>query len=184
MQVYIDFFRTTFNATILTNPFNVRLTLVTHTLAHQFYTNKFYIMKKKKELYHYLKIIFIFIFLVAGFNFTQAQSSSWTVPKAAISVQNPLAKDAASIAIGKTLYKTYCSPCHGDKGKGDGPASASLNPKPADHTSEMVQAESDGTLYYKISEGHAHTAMPPFKAVLSADQRWALVNYIRTLSKK
>ena len=129
-------------------------------------------------------MILISIFLLAGFNFTLAQSISWTVPKAAVSVHDPLPKDAASINNGRTLYKTYCSPCHGDKGKGDGPASASLNPKPADHTSEMVQAESDGTLFYKISEGHAHTAMPPFKAVLSADQRWALVNYIRTLSKK
>ncbi|HEU5366564.1 MAG TPA: c-type cytochrome [Hanamia sp.] len=141
-------------------------------------------MKKKKKLFCFFKMILISIFLLAGFNFTFAQSVSWTVPKAAVSVQDPLPKDAASINNGHTLYKTYCSPCHGDKGKGDGPASASLNPKPADHTSEMVQAESDGTLFYKISEGHVHTAMPPFKAVLSADQRWALVNYIRTLSKK
>jgi mono/diheme cytochrome c family protein len=141
-------------------------------------------MEKKKELCHYLMMSLISIFLFSGFNFTQAQPTSWTVPKAAISVQNPLAKDAASIKNGSTLYKAYCSPCHGDKGKGDGAASASLNPKPADHTSGMVQAESDGTLYYKISEGHAHTAMPPFKAVLSADQRWALINFMRTLSKK
>jgi mono/diheme cytochrome c family protein len=141
-------------------------------------------MKRKRELYHFLKMILSSILLLAGFNFTQAQSNSWTVPKAAVNVQNPLAKDAASIKNGSTLYKAYCSPCHGDKGKGDGAASASLNPKPADHTSAMVQAESDGTLYYKISEGHAHTAMPPFKAVLSSDQRWALINFMRTLSTK
>ncbi len=141
-------------------------------------------MKKKRILTGFLKIFSASILLLMSYNFTQAQSVSWTVPKAAISVQNPLPKDAATIKNGNTLYKAYCSPCHGDKGKGDGPASASLNPKPADHTSEMVQAESDGTLFYKISEGHEHTAMPPFKAVLSADQRWAVVNYIRTLSKK
>jgi mono/diheme cytochrome c family protein len=141
-------------------------------------------MKMKKETFHFLKMILISILLLTDYNFTQAQSISWSVPKAAISVQNPLAKDATSINIGKTLYKTYCSPCHGDKGKGDGPASVSLNPKPADHTSEMIQAESDGTLYYKLSEGHAHTAMPPFKAVLSADQRWALINFMRTLPNK
>jgi mono/diheme cytochrome c family protein len=141
-------------------------------------------MKKKRELYHFFKMILSSILLLASFNFTQAQSNSWTVPKAAVNVQNPLAKDVASIKNGSTLYKAYCSPCHGDKGKGDGAASASLNPKPADHTSAMVQAESDGTLYYKISEGHAHTAMPPFRAVLSSDQRWALINFMRTLSTK
>lgn len=82
------------------------------------------------------------------------------------------------------MYVSYCAPCHGNKGKGDGPASASLNPKPADHTSAAIQSESDGTLYYKISEGHGHTAMPPFKSVLTVDQRWAVINYIRTLAKK
>ncbi len=141
-------------------------------------------MKKKKESYQFLKMLTISITLLMGYNSTQAQSKQWIVPKNANNVKNPLASDAASIKIGKTLYKTYCSPCHGDKGKGDGPASASLNPKPADHTSEKVQAESDGALYYQLSEGRAHTAMPPFKAVLSVDQRWALINYIRTLSKK
>ncbi len=141
-------------------------------------------MKQKRVACDFFKIIIAGIFVFAVFDSAQAQSTSWTVPKAAISVQNPLAKDAASIKNGSTLYKAYCSPCHGDKGKGDGPASASLNPKPADHTSEMVQAEADGTLYYKISEGHAHTAMPPFKAVLSADQRWALINFMRTLPNK
>lgn len=141
-------------------------------------------MKKKKELYHFLKMIIIPILLLTVCNSTQAQSKQWIVPKDAANLKNPLANNVASVNIGKTLYKTYCSPCHGDKGKGDGPAAASLNPKPADHTSEMVQAESDGTLFYKISEGHAHTAMPPFKVVLSADQRWALINFMRTLPNK
>jgi mono/diheme cytochrome c family protein len=67
-----------------------------------------------------------------------------------LDLKNPQVSDASSIKNGSTLYRSYCTPCHGDKGKGDGPAAASLNPKPADHTSAMVQAESDGALYYKI----------------------------------
>jgi mono/diheme cytochrome c family protein len=141
-------------------------------------------MKIKFSVTHFLKITSISIFLLFACNISQAQSKSWTVPNDAVKIKNPEASDAASIKNGQTLYQTYCAPCHGNKGKGDGPASASLNPKPADHTSAMVQAESDGTIYYKISEGHAHTAMPPFKAVLHPDQRWAIVNYMRTLAKK
>lgn len=141
-------------------------------------------MKKESSLTEFLRMVAIAIFLLIGSSLSQAQSYSWTVPKSAVTLKNPEASDAASIKNGKTLYQTYCSPCHGDNGKGDGPAAASLNPKPADHTSEVVQAESDGTIYYKISEGHAHTAMPPFKAVLHPEQRWAIVNYMRTLAKK
>jgi mono/diheme cytochrome c family protein len=127
------------------------------------------------------KIFAMLILLLLNSQFTQAQSTPWPVPKTGQDLKNPDAHDASSIKNGKTLYISYCTPCHGNKGKGDGPASASLNPKPADHTSAAVQAESDGALFYKISEGHGHTAMPPFKAVLSIDQRWAVVNYIRAL---
>jgi len=141
-------------------------------------------MNKSNSNPAFVKILAIAFILLLSNNFSQAQSSPWTVPKAAVNVKNPVASDESSLKTGATLYKTYCTPCHGDKGKGNGPASTSLNPKPADHTSATVQAQSDGTMYYKISEGHAHTAMPPFKAVLTPDQRWAIINYIRTLAKK
>jgi mono/diheme cytochrome c family protein len=140
-------------------------------------------MKKKSGPTEFLRIITIAIFLLISSNISHAQSSAWHVPSSAVNIKNPVASIEASIKNGKTLYKSYCTPCHGDKGKGDGPASASLNPKPADHTSQAFQAETDGSIYYKISEGEAHTAMPPFKATLKADQRWAIVNYIRTLGK-
>ncbi len=139
-------------------------------------------MKKKSSSIEFLRIVAIATFLLITSNISMAQSKLWSVPKDAAELKNPEASDAASIKNGRTLYQAYCSPCHGDKGKGDGPASASLNPKPADHTSEAVQAESDGTIYYQISEGHAHTAMPPFKAVLHPEQRWAIVNYIRSIN--
>ena len=135
----------------------------------------------QKGLVNPFKITALVIALLCSNYFTQAQSNPWPVPKGGENLKNPEPRDAASIKNGKTIYVAYCAPCHGNKGKGDGPASASLNPKPADHTSAAVQAESDGTLYYKISEGHGHTAMPPFKSVLSVDQRWAVINYIRTL---
>ena len=141
-------------------------------------------MKKENGSAKFLKTIAAFLFVVFSFNTSQAQTGRWSVPNAAASLKNPVQSDAASIKNGKTLYHAYCSSCHGDKGKGDGPAAASLNPKPADHTSNAVQAESDGAIYYKISEGHSKTAMPPFKSVLSADQRWAIVNFMRTLGTK
>jgi len=67
------------------------------------------------------------------------------------------------------------------KEKGDGVASAGLSKPPADHTSPPVQQQTDGAIFWKISEGN--TPMPGYKKGLSETQIWQLVDYIRTLSK-
>ncbi|PWT99338.1 MAG: cytochrome c class I [Bacteroidetes bacterium] len=110
-----------------------------------------------------------------------AQSKPWAVPKEYTSLSNPTGNNPQAVKDGKTLYTTYCTPCHGDKGKGDGAAAASLTPKPADHSSPAMLNETDGNLYYKISEGRM--PMPTYKNVLTDAQRWELVVYIRTLCK-
>jgi mono/diheme cytochrome c family protein len=79
------------------------------------------------------------------------------------------------------VYQHICAVCHGTGGKGDGVAAGGLNVVPADHTSAFVQLQTDGSLFYEISNGHP--PMPAYKSVLSARQRWQLINYIRTLDK-
>ena len=111
-----------------------------------------------------------------------AQSKPWPVPSASINKANPSKGDAQALLTGKALYITYCTPCHGKSGKGDGAAAAALAVKPANHTSAAIQGESDGSLFYKVSEGRP--PMPQYKATLSETQRWALISYIKTLGKK
>jgi mono/diheme cytochrome c family protein len=106
----------------------------------------------------------------------------WPVPAAATAIKSPLTINASVIADAKKTYTTFCTPCHGNSGKGDGMAAASLNPKPADHTSALVQSESDGSLFWKMSEGR--NPMPSYKQILNDNQRWELVAYIRTLKKR
>lgn len=130
------------------------------------------------------KTIVITVVLITGNKITFAQSNSWPVPQAAVQLKNPIPANASTLKNGKALYHAYCAACHGNNGKGDGPAATSLHPRPADYTSAAAQAESDGTLFYKISEGHPGTAMPPFKSALHPEQRWAIIDYIRTLAKK
>jgi len=120
-------------------------------------------------------------FLLASAMHADAQSKPWPVPANVKDIRNPLAGNLNSAKEGKALYTSLCAPCHGDKGKGDGPAAAALNPKPADHSSPTMMNETDGSIFYKISEGR--NPMPQFKATLTDDQRWALVCYIRTLCK-
>jgi mono/diheme cytochrome c family protein len=105
----------------------------------------------------------------------------WVAPESANAVKNPFANNADAVKKGKKLYTQLCSICHGDKGKGDGMAGAALKPSPANFTSEKIQAESDGALFWKMTEGRA--PMAAYKDILKEDERWQLVTYIRTLKK-
>ncbi len=111
-----------------------------------------------------------------------AQSKAWVAPNDAASIKNPLAGNTGILNDAKKLYISTCAPCHGRKGRGDGVAAAALNPKPADHTSEAVQKQTDGALFWMMSQGR--NAMPQYKNVLTETQRWELVDYIRTLARK
>jgi mono/diheme cytochrome c family protein len=101
----------------------------------------------------------------------------------AAKAKNPVAADkrAASIENGKKIAMTNCAPCHGNGGKGDGPGAVALPKKPADWTSKAVQAEPDGALFVKISDGNA--PMPPWASLPEKD-RWDLVNYVKSLGGK
>jgi mono/diheme cytochrome c family protein len=99
----------------------------------------------------------------------------WQAPASEKGKKSP----GGNAANGKKLAETNCVSCHGS-GKGDGPAAAALNPKPADWTSAKVQGESDGEIFWKISNGRG--PMPPWKH-LSDKDRWDLVAHIRTLKK-
>ena len=108
-------------------------------------------------------------------------STAWTAPKSASGVENPLAGIKEATHKGENLFVQNCTECHGIDGTGDGPTADMLDTKPANLTSEKVQKESDGALFWKISEGKG--AMATFKNVFSEEQRWQLVNYIRKLGK-
>jgi mono/diheme cytochrome c family protein len=97
---------------------------------------------------------------------------------------NPIPPNADSIAAGKVLYLENCVPCHGLTGQGDGPVGITLNPRPADltqHTAPGVHP--DGRLYNWITDGVEGSVMPAFGNALSDEERWHVVNYIRTLNQ-
>ena len=99
-------------------------------------------------------------------------------------LSNPVAADEASLERGAQQYTTLCATCHGDGGMGDGPAGVALNPAPAPiaHTSQMM---GDDYLFWRISEGGAfdpfNSTMIAWKPVLSEEQRWDVINYMRAL---
>lgn len=100
------------------------------------------------------------------------------VPSEYADLTNPLGAETA--AEGAEVFRTNCEMCHGPQGRGDGPAGQSLDPKPKDLAQLQMQA-GDDFLFWRISEGKPGTSMVAFKGILSEEQIWQTVSFIRTL---
>jgi putative copper resistance protein D len=94
----------------------------------------------------------------------------------------PIAYTAISIARGLDLYRTHCVACHGVAGYGDGPAAAGLPRRPADLTAQHTADHTVGDLYWWLSHGIPAAGMPGFADRLGPDDRWDLINFLRTLA--
>lgn len=112
-----------------------------------------------------------------------ANASDWVVPANYKTMKNPTdPKDKENLAIGKSLYAKQCSSCHGSKGWGDGSKAPELKGDLGDFSTAGTQNQTDGELFYKITEGRDD--MPGFKKKIPSDEdRWLVVNYLRTLAK-
>lgn len=102
----------------------------------------------------------------------------WVAPAQAKIVENPYLVTAVTVQKGKVLFTQQCTPCHGASGKGDGPAGKFLGKPLPDFSNAEFHEQSDGELFWKLSEGKA--PMPAFEEILSEEQRWLLVGYLRT----
>ncbi len=108
--------------------------------------------------------------------------TEWVAPARAAKKKNPIAAEAASLEKGKAVYIKECASCHGDTGKGDGSAVKDLEKKPNDLTLAKTLEQSDGALFWKITEGNK--PMASYEKTLSEEDRWNVINYLRTLSTK
>jgi len=88
--------------------------------------------------------------------------------------------DASAATAGAEVFKANCVMCHGEQGKGDGVASGSLDPKPA-NLADVSQQVDDDYLFWRISEGKPGTSMVAWKGILKEEQIWQVVTFIRTL---
>jgi mono/diheme cytochrome c family protein len=90
--------------------------------------------------------------------------------------------DTASLARGQQVYDANCASCHGDTGRGDGPAGRALRPRPADFRVHMAAGHTDQELFNWVTNGVDGTGMPAFRAQLSEQERWDVINYIRSFA--
>jgi len=115
-----------------------------------------------------------FIGAVFAQNILYQQDPKWQAPPDAIAKPNPLGQKPDATAGGKKLFQRNCVECHGTTGTG-------LEKKhAADLQLATVQQQSDGALFWKITNGNTDRGMPSFSR-LPELQRWQLVLYLRTL---
>jgi len=98
---------------------------------------------------------------------------------------NPIAVNDAVLAEGKENFRIFCANCHGDQGKGDGHLYTSkLFPaKPTSLVEPYVQNKADGEIYFVITKGSISGIMGAHGNMITADDRWKIVHYLRELAK-
>lgn len=140
-------------------------------------------MKSYKELCLSLTAAAILCMLLPAFAYTPQPEpgSKWEVPAKFKNMKNPY-KNADLKKAGMELWTTYCKSCHGAKGIGDGTKAKALNTSVGDLSTEKFQSQSDGEIFYKFVYGRDE--MPAFEKKIADDEdRWSLVNYLRTFKK-
>jgi mono/diheme cytochrome c family protein len=100
------------------------------------------------------------------------------VPREYAGLTNPLGADAAD--EGAEVFRINCEVCHGPQGHGDGPAGQALEPRPRNLAELQTQA-GDDFLFWRIREGKPGTSMVAWKGILTDEQIWQTVFFIRTL---
>ncbi len=95
-------------------------------------------------------------------------------------LKNPLPRITANFQRGEKLFNTYCIPCHGSMGKGDGSIVPKF-PRPPSLHSDKVRNWSDGRIYHVISMGQ--NLMPSYATKIDPQDRWAVVLYVRALQR-
>lgn len=132
-------------------------------------------MKKNLAL---ILLLGILLLTACGSETTSETPALDAVPAEYAGKTNPLGADAAS--EGAKVFKTNCETCHGPQGYGDGPAGQALDPKPK-NLPELAAQVGDDYLFWRVSTGKPGTSMAPWAGILTEEQIWQAVAFIRTL---
>jgi mono/diheme cytochrome c family protein len=121
-----------------------------------------------------------------------ADTASLTPPFLDTPVAPHPAVTAATVEKGKQIYDANCVQCHGASGRGDGYGAPFLVPPPRDFTAGQFkfrttasgQLPTDDDMFRTISRGANGTGMPPWQYLLTDEERWALVDYVKTFDQR
>ncbi|MBW6534960.1 MAG: c-type cytochrome [Mariniphaga sp.] len=140
----------------------------------------------KKRTFKFLTssiVIFFAGMLMAAFvspTENMAKQKEWDIPAKYKEMENPYAGDKSLEKVGEMLYMKNCRLCHGNKGEGNGPKAKLMKLEIIPFSDAKFQAHNDGEIYYMAIIGKDE--MPNFEKIISDEEdRWAVINYVRTL---
>jgi mono/diheme cytochrome c family protein len=140
-------------------------------------------MMDARQKFRLRKILFVALLALIALSIVLGvtQRGQWNIPEAAKLRQNPIHTSPEALDGARVLYSDHCERCHGKTGKGDGADATKFSTSPRDLTdTRRMSAQSDGELFYRISEGRK--PMPEFKTKLMEEQRWQLVLLMRSMA--
>jgi high-affinity iron transporter len=132
----------------------------------------------KKMLFVVLVLAMLTLTACGGGGATNAAIVPASIPAEFAGKTNPLGADSAT--AGAEIFKNNCVACHGEQGHGDGPAGAALTPSPT-NLAKLASMVGDDYFFWRISTGKAGTSMVGWKGILTDEQIWQVVSFIRTL---
>jgi cytochrome c553 len=103
------------------------------------------------------------------------------IARAGRELKNPLQPIEANLARGAQVYVNQCAVCHGATGAGDGPIIPKY-PNPPSYKTEQSRTLADGAMFHIITLGRGN--MPPHASLVSAEDRWRVILYIRRLQSQ
>jgi len=127
-------------------------------------------------------MVALFALLAAAIVAAIYAATGWSAIAKARKLKNPVPATSDALDAGMKTYQEHCQSCHGAKGDGKGDRASELSVAPGDFTdAQKINRLADGELYWQITKGRM--PMPSFGAKLSDEQRWQLVDYIRTFAQ-
>lgn len=138
----------------------------------------------KNSQFNFLSTLMSLVFLFST-SISMAQTSSnqkpWVAPPEADNLENPIKEEALALMLGKRIYTSECQVCHGRYGNAETDIAETLDQKPKNFTKEDFIKQSDGAIFWKLSEGRG--LMQPFKTMLSEEEIWSVVMYVKELAE-
>lgn len=133
-----------------------------------------------KRMLLFVLVLFALIISACGNSSPDTNSSATldSIPPEFAGKTNPFGADA--VTAGAEVFNANCVPCHGPQGHGDGPASAALSPQPK-NLAELQKTAADDYLFWRINNGKEGTSMVAWRGVLTEEQIWQVIAFIRTL---
>jgi mono/diheme cytochrome c family protein len=132
---------------------------------------------------HATFILVLLLFFAAAIALTLYAVMRWNAKAKARNLKNPIPATAQAIAAGGQIYQQHCQKCHGPNGDGKGEKAPELSTAPGDFTdAKKMSGLTDGELFWEITEGRR--PMPAFADKLSEQQRWLVVDFIRTFANE